>query len=124
MQQQRQCPHTEIALRAVASSSTDRFDALQRDDVELGAALESFDGRVVIDARPDTELRKRALFVKDYLQIPYSKRTIFQKYVFLNPGLFMGIFTSLLLVLIAYYGISNLVGLQTPTRFESNKKKN
>jgi hypothetical protein len=37
---------------------------------------------------------------------------LFEKYVFLSPGIFMGLFASLILLLIVYVGLSALASLQ------------
>ncbi|KAI8920810.1 hypothetical protein DFJ77DRAFT_447408 [Powellomyces hirtus] len=55
--------------------------------------------------------------------LPYSKRPIFQKYVFFSPGLFMCIFAMLPLVIVALLGVRILMTIQTPTRFEVKRKE-
>jgi hypothetical protein len=54
---------------------------------------------------------------------PYSKRSLFQKYTFFNAGIFMGLFSMFIVALISYYAMGMLLGLQTPTRFETPVKK-
>ncbi|KAI8593160.1 hypothetical protein BDZ88DRAFT_187526 [Geranomyces variabilis] len=55
--------------------------------------------------------------------LPYSKRSLFQKYVFFSPGLFMCIFAMLPLVIVALLGVRMLMTIQTPSRFEVKKKE-
>lgn len=53
--------------------------------------------------------------------LPFSKRTLFQKYTFFNKAVFMGIFTMFLALLISYYGVMMIYGLQTPDKFEKKQ---
>ncbi|KAJ3009518.1 hypothetical protein HKX48_007889 [Thoreauomyces humboldtii] len=55
--------------------------------------------------------------------IPYSKRAIFQKYIFFSPGLFMCFFAMLPLFIVAFLGVNILMSIQTPSRFEVKKKE-
>lgn len=55
--------------------------------------------------------------------IPYSKRSVFRKYVFFSPALFMGIFSMIILSIVAFIGVQILFGLQSPTRFDTVKRK-
>ncbi|KAJ3157410.1 hypothetical protein HDU86_003302 [Geranomyces michiganensis] len=55
--------------------------------------------------------------------LPYSKRSLFQRYVFFSPGLFMCIFAMLPLVIVALLGVRMLMTIQTPSRFEVKKKE-
>lgn len=97
----------------------DRFDALSRDDIRLEALLPQ-DAKFVVIVSPQVQVEKRALV--NPLTIPYSKRSLFQKYVFFSPAVFMGIFSSLIVLGIALIGVSALTSLQTPTRFDTIKK--
>ncbi|KAJ3051810.1 hypothetical protein HK097_007176 [Rhizophlyctis rosea] len=54
--------------------------------------------------------------------VPYSKRSIFQKYSFFNQALFMCIAASVPLVIIGLIGARMLTSLQVPDRFEVPKK--
>merc|ERR1719468_148123 len=57
------------------------------------------------------------------LSIPFSKRSIFQKYVFFNAPIFMGIFSMFFVVLIALIGVQMIASLQTPTKFMDPHRK-
>ncbi|KAJ3296192.1 hypothetical protein HK104_001880 [Borealophlyctis nickersoniae] len=54
---------------------------------------------------------------------PYSKRSLFQKYVFFSDGLFMCIASTIPLVIIGIIGVRVLMSVQSPTRFEQPKKE-
>jgi hypothetical protein len=54
---------------------------------------------------------------------PYSKRALFDKYVFVNPAIFMGLPVVLLLAAVVLIATSLLAGIQTPTRFEGRRKE-
>lgn len=43
-----------------------------------------------------------------------DNRSLFQKYQFLSPGIFMGFFTAFVLLAILYVGISGLLSLEVP----------
>ncbi|KAH6563246.1 hypothetical protein BASA81_017191 [Batrachochytrium salamandrivorans] len=112
------------------SSSQDRYDAIQRDDTLLKKSLDQivqvFPDIVVFLASSNipltSHLMKRDQPVASDPRIPYSQRSIFQKYIFFNPALFMGIFVGLLLLIIILVGVRTLQSLQTPTRFETREK--
>ncbi|KNC96985.1 uncharacterized protein SPPG_07802 [Spizellomyces punctatus DAOM BR117] len=70
-------------------------------------------------SNPST-LRKRAT---QATPLPWSKRPIFQKYVFFNQGLFMCIFAMVPLVIIGLLGVRIISSIQTPTRYETKKKE-
>ncbi|KAI8339347.1 hypothetical protein BC941DRAFT_420229 [Chlamydoabsidia padenii] len=55
---------------------------------------------------------------------PAVKLPIFAKYQLFSPAIFMGIAIVFLFVFIAGTGITWLVGIQTPLRFEGKQKKN
>ncbi|KAI8929189.1 BIG/ATPase V1 complex, subunit S1 [Entophlyctis helioformis] len=73
--------------------------------------------------KADPILNKRAQPSSSNLTIPYSKRSIFQKYVFFNDAIFMGITSTVILVVILVFGVRLLSGLQAPTRFDTYKKE-
>ncbi|RKO99600.1 hypothetical protein CXG81DRAFT_20332 [Caulochytrium protostelioides] len=55
--------------------------------------------------------------------IPYSKRSLFAKYVFFNQGTFHGILVVLLAIAIALSGVRILLSVQAPSRFESPQRE-
>jgi hypothetical protein len=58
------------------------------------------------------------------MSVPYSKRPIFGKYIFMNNAVYMGFFTMLILLVIFILGIQILSGIQSPTKFEAKFKQN
>jgi hypothetical protein len=57
-------------------------------------------------------------------QVLYRDLPIFAKYQLFTPGVFMVLGVVLLFLFIAGTGITWLVGIQTPVRFEAKKKQN
>ncbi|KAI9098072.1 hypothetical protein DFS34DRAFT_96893 [Phlyctochytrium arcticum] len=55
--------------------------------------------------------------------LPWSKRSIFQKYVFFTPGLFMTLFAIAPVIIIALLGVTILSGVQSPNKIEAPKKE-
>lgn len=53
----------------------------------------------------------------------FGDRALFSKFVFFTPGIFMGLFVSLILISIFFYGLSYLAAIQTTTRIESPHAK-
>ncbi|KAJ3042016.1 hypothetical protein HDV00_008308 [Rhizophlyctis rosea] len=53
---------------------------------------------------------------------PYSKRSVFQKYVFFNSALFMCIGAIAPIIIIGLIGVKMLTTLQTPDRFDNPRK--
>ncbi|KAL5039164.1 hypothetical protein BDEG_27255 [Batrachochytrium dendrobatidis JEL423] len=113
------------------STPLDKYDAIQRDDEYLKTALSSIkkifpDYLVFLTSsdipQPESSLYKRNQPIASNSSIPYSQRPIFQRYVFFNPALFMGIFVSLILLAIVLCGVRILTSLSTPTRFETREK--
>jgi hypothetical protein len=68
-------------------------------------------------------LNKRQATPVANASLPYSTRPIFQKYVFFNTAVFLGLGTMLLVLLITYYGLRILAGIQSPSKFETAKTK-
>lgn len=68
-------------------------------------------------------MKKRSMFER---RAPVSKNSapIFAKYQLFSPGIFMAIGVSAVVVFIVAVGISWLVNIQTPIRFEGKPKKN
>ena len=57
------------------------------------------------------------------LTVPYSKRPIINRYQFISVPILMGTLVTLILLIISCIGVSALMNLQTPTKFESSNKK-
>jgi hypothetical protein len=55
---------------------------------------------------------------------PVKNLPIFAKYQLFTPGVFMVLGVVFLFMFIAGTGITWLVGIQTPVRFEAKQKKN
>ena len=72
---------------------------------------------------PSLVLQKRLLGSNSTF---FKNRSIFQKYVFLNNGLFHGIFIVILFVMFLYFGISIISSVQTGNKMSmaSSKKTN
>nr|KAJ3415082.1 hypothetical protein HK105_001601 [Polyrhizophydium stewartii] len=122
------------------STADDRFDALERDDKALERAIGSIAAThpnlvVFVTSSPAPlssgaaaasvaeQIQKRSQPSASDPSIPYSKRSIIQKYAFFNPALFMGLSVGVLLVSFLLLAVRTLTSLQTPTRFEAPLKK-
>ncbi|KAJ3272013.1 hypothetical protein HDV01_006053 [Terramyces sp. JEL0728] len=54
--------------------------------------------------------------------VMYTSPVTFQTYQFFSPGIFMGIFATLVVLFFSLIGVRILTNLQTPSRFETAKK--
>lgn len=70
-----------------------------------------------------SHMKKRSMFER---RAPVSENSapIFAKYQLFSPGIFMAIGVSAVVVFIVAVGVSWLVNIQTPIRFEGKPKKN
>ncbi|KAJ8661846.1 hypothetical protein O0I10_002174 [Lichtheimia ornata] len=70
-----------------------------------------------------SHMKKRSMFER---RAPASDNSapIFAKYQLFSPGIFMAIGVSIVVVFIVAVGVSWLVNIQTPIRFEGKPKKN
>ena len=134
---ERACPTSNVPVdtsrfSAIAKSSpTDRMDALRRTDAAVASHLQHLlsvtAGKplmvfVALTSDITPLLVKRSQPSAANLSIPYSRRSIMQKYQFFNPGLFMGISSALILLVILLAAVRIMTNLQTPTKFETSKK--
>lgn len=95
-------------------------------DALLNQVIQAVEGKVnddyaVIytssDAKESQKLYRRAPATTD------PKLPIFAKYQLFTPGVFMVLGVVILFMFIAGVGITWLVGIQTPVRFEAKQKK-
>ncbi|KAI8894237.1 hypothetical protein BC833DRAFT_605645 [Globomyces pollinis-pini] len=85
--------------------------------------LTSSTPKVIDDSTTLSEnLFKRAQPSAADLTIPYSKRSLFQKYTFFSTSVYLGLVSMFFVLVILYFGLQILTSLQTPTRFETPKK--
>ncbi|CAO3595701.1 unnamed protein product [Absidia cylindrospora] len=70
------------------------------------------------------EIKRSVLAQRAPSDKPAIKLPIFAKYQLFSPAIFMGLAVALLFIFIAGIGITWLVGIQTPLRFEGKQKKN
>jgi hypothetical protein len=61
---------------------------------------------------------EEVLLQLDKRDIPYSKKPIFQRYIFFNNAVYLGLLTMSILAFITVAGVSILSGIQSPSRFE------
>ncbi|ORY97890.1 hypothetical protein BCR43DRAFT_457109 [Syncephalastrum racemosum] len=120
----------QMALPAAHSVET-----MKENDVKLDALLKAIkssagDDYIVIytsSVAKTSELAKRG-------NTPFHRRApqdegnstsapIFEKYQLFTPGIFMAITVSLIVVFITAVGVTWLVGIQTPVRFEGKPKR-
>jgi hypothetical protein len=80
---------------------------------------ETLDIQLVLQKRQQQQLPTSNSTWK-YFNVPYSKRPLFQKYVFFNEALFMALLPMAIILLISYFGVRLLSGIQSPTQFDSN----
>ncbi|KAI8907992.1 hypothetical protein EDD86DRAFT_247942 [Gorgonomyces haynaldii] len=113
----RDCGNKIVLDSTKDSSFYDRFDAIQRDDARLDVFVKQLNPDQTIIYSP--RLEKRAVKT----DVPYSKRPIFEKYVFYNPALLMAIFGTFIVLGVLVFSVNMLSGLQTPTRFDTVKQK-
>ncbi|CAO3656003.1 unnamed protein product [Mucor hiemalis] len=106
--------------------SKDDVNTLKGNDALLSQAIQVVEGKVnddyaVIytssDAKESQKLYRRAPSTVS------PKLPIFAKYQLFTPGVFMVLGVVILFMFIAGVGITWLVGIQTPVRFEAKQKK-
>lgn len=68
-------------------------------------------------------MKKRSMFERR-APVAENSAPIFAKYQLFSPGIFMAIGVSAVVVFIVAVGVSWLVNIQTPIRFEGKPKKN
>ncbi|SAM01522.1 hypothetical protein [Absidia glauca] len=79
---------------------------------------------VIYTSSTPKEVKRSTLSRRAPSDKPAVKLPIFAKYQLFSPAIFMGIAIVFLFVFIAGTGITWLVGIQTPLRFEGKQKKN
>ncbi|KAI8875245.1 hypothetical protein K501DRAFT_264050 [Backusella circina FSU 941] len=115
----------------VPLSPADNANTLQQNDATLGRLIDTIEKKTGNDyvvvytsstakaPKRSANLHRRAPTVK-----PIDNRPIFAKYVLFTPGIFMVLGVVFLFLFIAVTGLTWLVGIQTPVRFEGKQKKN
>lgn len=74
---------------------------------------------------PHNQLTKRQLpanYTGPWAGVPWEDRPLFQKYWFMNNGIFMGVFCMIPVILIMWYGVVWVTAIQTPTRTMPKKE--
>ncbi|KAJ3250899.1 hypothetical protein HK103_003060 [Boothiomyces macroporosus] len=99
-----------------------QYDCPEAKKVEISdqSFLEEVDlEETVIIVGKRSEMEKRETIVK---RAAYSSPVTFQTYQFFSTGIFLGIFSTLLVLFFTLIGVRILTNLQTPTKFETVKK--
>ncbi|KAI8815938.1 uncharacterized protein EV422DRAFT_510180 [Fimicolochytrium jonesii] len=124
----------DISTRAAVMDKNDEFISSVLDEVKKVAGddwtavltgLQLSEAALSLQRRSATQPAHPLLSARaatNWTAIPYSKRPIFQKYVFFSPGLFMCITAMIPIVVVALLGVRILMSIQTPSRFEGGKK--
>lgn len=84
----------------------------------LNGSVSDFDGKVIVALVNHNVLTLQ----KRQEEIPLrQKKSLFQTYVFFNTATFLAFLTVGILLIILFFGIRILAGIQSPTRFEIKK---
>ncbi|CAO3633038.1 unnamed protein product [Mucor fragilis] len=123
----------EAPIVAIVSLPTTKdADELKSNDDLLGKFVETVEGKVQNDyaviytssaAKTSGQENSQTLH-RRAPAAPVKNLPIFAKYQLFTPGVFMVLGVVFLFLFIAGTGITWLVGIQTPVRFEAKQKKN
>ncbi|KAI9316318.1 hypothetical protein BX666DRAFT_1859177, partial [Dichotomocladium elegans] len=102
--------------------------ALEENDAAVDRFMQSVeelahDNYAVIYTSSSAKQSKRSLLERRD-PAPVANAPIFAKYQLFTPGIFMALAVSFIVIAIATVGLSWLVNIQTPLRFEGKPKKN
>ncbi|KAI7888853.1 vacuolar ATP synthase subunit S1-domain-containing protein [Mucor mucedo] len=119
---------TPIVAVVYLPAANDNVETLKANDDLLGKLIHAVEEKVendyvVIYTSSDAKKASTHTLHRRAPQ-PVKNLPIFAKYQLFTPGVFMVLGVVFLLLLIAGTGITWLVGIQTPVRFEAKQKKN
>jgi hypothetical protein len=83
----------------------------------LNSSLSEFDGKIIVALKN----HHNVLSIQKRQETFLKKKSIFQTYVFFNTATYLAFLTVGILLIILFFGVQILAGIQSPTKFEIKK---